>query len=42
VVSLVQTTRDGSARAIKTTISQEIWNTLLLPNDEGIISANSY
>jgi prepilin-type N-terminal cleavage/methylation domain-containing protein len=33
---------DGSARVIKITISQPVWNALLLPNDGGITSADSY
>jgi prepilin-type N-terminal cleavage/methylation domain-containing protein len=33
---------DGSVRAIKTSINQRTWNSILVPDDGGIISADSY
>jgi prepilin-type N-terminal cleavage/methylation domain-containing protein len=33
---------DGSVRAIRTSISQRTWNSVLVPDDGGIISADSY
>jgi prepilin-type N-terminal cleavage/methylation domain-containing protein len=33
---------DGSVRVIKTTISQRVWNSILVPNDGGIISSDSF
>jgi hypothetical protein len=33
---------DGSVRAIKTSINQRIWNSLLRPDDGGIISTDSF
>jgi hypothetical protein len=33
---------DGSVRAIKGTIGQQVWSLLLIPNDGGIISSDSW